>query len=213
MHYECIYPRYTQRLFMKHSFLLIFGLTVAFTASAQTSRSLTNSADVVSSCTINTLQNIAFPSVDVLNAENATAYGTVGVSCTQGNYALRISNGANLLMDASPYSVVSSGSFTDPNRKTYYYYCNRQMKHISGNSYLPYELYSTPAMTSAARNTSASSGYSASRPTGCGTNITFATMRFVSAGQQELNIYAKALINNSLQGGAYTDVISVDAVF
>lgn len=193
--------------------LLFFGLlaTASIPTYAQTTKSanITNTATVVSDCTIRTTQNMLFPSVDLLTQDTATAQGSFGVRCTKGSYNIQISNGMNMNV-GTMYNKVYSGSFTDPNRHTYYYECNRAMKHISGTDVLPYELYATSNMQSKSYNyTSTSSTTSPTRPTTCGTNNSFTTVAFTSFEEQQVNIYGKALVSKSLQSGAYIDTISV----
>lgn len=194
-------------------FLLLGAVlaTVSIPSTAQTTRSanITNTATVVSDCSIRTTQNMLFPSVDLLTQDTATAEGSFGVRCTKGSYNIQITNGMNMNV-GTLYRSESSGSFTDPNRRTFYYECNRAMKHISGTDVLQYELYATSTMQSKSYNyTTTSSTTTPTRPTTCGTNNSFKTVTFTNFEEQQVNIYGKALVTKSLQSGAYIDTISV----
>lgn len=201
---------------MKHiifiaSTLLAFAPTVY--AQSSQSTNLTNTATVVSDCSIQTTQNILFPSVNLLTQETATAQGSFAVRCTKGSYNVQISNGMNMTV-GKMYNSVYSGTFTDPNRYTYYYECNRAMKHISESDTLPYELYAEANMQSKSYNSASTSGSgSISPPKSCGTGSTFKTVTFSSFEQQQVNVYAKALITKNLKSGAYVDTISIIVTF
>lgn len=184
----------------------------AYAQSTQ-STNITNTVTVVSDCSIQTTQNILFPSVDLLTQETATAQGSFAVRCTKGSYNLQISNGMNMNVGRL-YNTVYSGSFTEPNRYNYYFECNRAMKHISENDTLQYELYVDPSMQTKSYNyasTQSSSG--AVRPSSCGTTGNFKTITFTSFEPQQVNIYAKALVTKNLKSGAYVDTISVLVTF
>lgn len=196
---------------MKYIIYGLIGVGACATVSAQTPKSLniTNTATVVGECTIRTTQNMLFPSVDILTQDTATAQGSFGVRCTKGSYTIQINNGMNMSVGRM-YNSVYSGSFTDPNRMTYYYECNRAMKHISDNFVLSYELYAQPTLQSKSYNsTSTSSSSSPTRPTSCGVNSSFGSVTFTSFEEQQVNLYGKALVTKNLQGGAYVDTISI----
>lgn len=198
-------------------FLLLGAVlaTVSIPSTAQTTRSanITNTATVVSDCSIQTTQNILFPSVNLLTQETATAQGSFAVRCTKGSYNVQISNGMNMTV-GKMYKSVYSGTFTDPNRYTYYYECNRAMKHISESDTLPYELYAEANMQSKSYNSASTSGSgSISPPKSCGTGGTFKTVTFSSFEQQQVDVYAKALVTKNLKSGAYVDTISVIVTF
>lgn len=202
---------------MKHIVFIVSTLlaTVAPTVYAQSSKSanITNTATVVSDCSIQTTQNILFPSVDLLTQESATAQGSFSVRCTKGSYNLQISNGMNMNVGRL-YNSVYSGSFTEPNRYNYYFECNRAMKHISENDTLQYELYVDPSMQTKSYNyASTQSSTGAIRPSSCGTTGNFKTVTFTTFEPQQVDIYAKALVTKNLKSGAYVDTISVMVTF
>lgn len=201
---------------MKYIAFIVGTLLVcAPTVYAQSTKSanITNTATVVSDCSIQTTQNILFPSVDLLTQETATAQGSFSVRCTKGSYNLQINNGMNMNVGRL-YNSVYSGSFTEPNRYNYYFECNRAMKHISESDTLQYELYVDPSMQTKSYNyasTQSSSG--AVRPSTCGTTGNFKTITFTSFEAQQVDIYAKALVTKNLKSGAYVDTISVLVTF
>lgn len=111
--------------------LAAVGLVVGFSAHAQTS-SLQNKAQVVSACTVTTVQHISFPPINTLdNTTFYTASGAVAVDCTKGSYAVTINGGNNNLTGYNRDLVA--------NTYMYSFYCNRRMK--SGANYISYSLY------------------------------------------------------------------------
>lgn len=72
--------------------------SIGFSAFAQTSsRNLSNSASVVSECSIRVDQHIVFGMFNPLNVQTRSATGILKVNCTQGSYSLSRNMGANAL--------------------------------------------------------------------------------------------------------------------
>lgn len=72
--------------------------SIGFTASAQTSsRTLSNSASVVSACSIRVDQNILFTNFNPLVVQTRSAIGILKVNCTKGSYSVSRNMGANAL--------------------------------------------------------------------------------------------------------------------
>ena len=116
-----------------HKTLLItglMGLGISPSVFAQ-SQPLTNSANVVASCSVATTQNINFGSIDALdqNSFSGQSQGNVQIKCTKGSYSMMLSNGA------SPVSGLQNGT------------CVQRMKAAKSNARIVYALNTSNSYT------------------------------------------------------------------
>lgn len=201
--------------------LAVAALIGVGSAQAQTS-SLQNKAQVISACTIATVQHIVFPPINVLdNTQFYTASGAVAVDCTKGSYAVTI-NGGNNNLTAYNRDLVA-------NSYMYSFYCNRRMK--SGANYISYSLYpqeasrvpnseqfvgtdryasvkvSTPSLLSQQQTDSygSTSCNQAANP--------YATLVFDKKGSVVLPVTAQLNVAKGTIVGTYVDTLSMTVVF
>ena len=203
------------------AFLSAVGLIVGFSAQAQTS-SLENKAQVVSACSIATVQHITFPPINTLdNTTFYTACGAVGVDCTKGSYAVTI-NGGNNNLTAYNRDLVA-------NTYTYSFYCNRRMRN--GSNYISYNLYPQDApripnseqfvgaeryasvivSTSSLLNQQQTNAYGS---TSCNQAANpYATLVFNTKGSLILPVTAQLNVSKGTIIGTYLDTLSMTVVF
>jgi len=187
-------------------------------ASAQ-NVSLKNSATVVGSCSITTLQNIQFGGIDPLNIGTLTASGAVSLTCTKGAYNISVSDGTG------GYQLLGTQRDAGSPASAYGWWyttkCMRAMTNAGQRLY--YELYPSSDYSNSSMNSS-NEVYSSKAPSSikfgacASTNAaTFSTIQFNSPGSQTVNLYAKINSENSdlskITPGAYIDTLSVSVTF
>lgn len=174
--------------------LLGLGMLVSQSAFAQ-SRTLTNSANVVASCSIATTQNLNFGSIDGLDFDSFSGQtqGVVNVKCTAGSYQVYLSNGR--------YPISGTGKS-----------CLQRMKHPTDVSLLVYALNTDNTYNTVYPNSVGTCSSSAMNPE------VYKTAMFTSS-VRELNIPVYASIQkqymktNRFAPGNYSDTISVFIAF
>lgn len=197
--------------------LLLGALLLAspFVSMAQSTKSsnLTNTATVVSLCSLQVTQNISFGSVNALGGIDALGQGSVQVGCTYGSYALTVGRGLN---DANnSYNPRDCGRWGC----TYTVQCIRAMANADKTSTIPYELYTTSDPSSIVRLLGETSSDGIFAPARCNDapvrTAGFATLTFKSPEKQTVNIFARTTVSekNSLKPGVYTDAFTVSVVF
>lgn len=197
--------------------LLLGALLLAspFVSMAQSTKSstLTNTATVVSLCSLQVTQNISFGSVNALSGIDALGQGSVQVSCTYGNYAVTVGRGLNDNNNSyNPYDCGRWGC-------TYTVQCIRTMANADKTSKIPYELYTTSDPSSIVRLLGETSSDGVFSPARCSDApvraVTFASLTFKSPEKQTVNIFARATVSdkNSLKSGVHTDAFTVSVVF
>lgn len=185
--------------------------------AVEKSATLTNTSTVVSQCSINTLNNIQFGSLDVLGANatvGATGNGSVRVQCTKGSYALTVNNGgswkARLLRAYACTGCQGSGYVTR------LFSCDRYMTSPNG-SVLGYVVYKDPDRQTDGTNTS-SYTYDSDAGTQCkSSGATFSRLVFDDATRStDVAFYAQTTSgadNTKVTPGVYTDTLSVQVNF
>ena len=188
-------------------------LLVSPFASMAQNYNVTNTATVVSLCSLQVTQNISFGAVDALNGINALAQGSVQVRCTYGSYGVSVGRGLN--DNDVRYNPRDCGrwgcSFTVQ--------CVRTMANADKTSRIPYELYTTHDPSSIVRLLGESGSEGAFSPPRCSDapvrTASFANLTFNSPQAQNVTLYARANMSdqNSLKSGAHTDSFTVSIVF
>lgn len=203
--------------------ILFLLLALPCSAFAQSTKnlSLTNTATVVSSCSISTTQNLNFGVFDPLDPQDLTGSGSILISCTYGNYTMSVSNGTG--GSGFPTGVVSLPS-TGGGGYTYYTSCMRSMKNSSGSN-LYYELYADSGLSRSSYNSTPGSTYTPNAPSstakyscsGATSLSGFKTVSFTSQAAQNITIYGKINTtkwnSNAYTSGTYTDQVSVNINF
>lgn len=189
---------------------------------AQTSLSLSNKAQVVSACSIATVQHIAFLPINTLDFVTFyTAQGAVAVDCTKGQYAVTINGGSNNLTAYNQELV--GGTYA------YSFYCNRRMK--SGSKYISYSLYTADAQRVPGKEQFLNEGRYASIKVNSPTLLTqkqtdgygdtscsqagnpYATVTFDKKGSQIVPVIAQLNVASGTTTGVYTDTLAITVVF
>lgn len=198
---------------MKPIIALILALT-ASTASAQTTgkSNLSNSATVLSSCSISVVNHINFGALDPLSDTTKTATGAFSVSCTKGSYEIQVGFGQN------PYNT---------NRGLSSATCERYMVNSSGKL-LQYSVsflnasgnYTTyiPSLNYGPNNAACKSRYTRAGTwpgeAASGTSPGPTTLTFTESNKsQTVQMNGSVTANKTLTPGVYTDTISVGVVF
>lgn len=190
-------------------------LVFPFASFAQSTKSsnLTNTANVVSLCSLQVTQNISFGSVDALSGIDALSQGSVQVRCTYGSYAITVGRGLN--DNNNNYNPRDCGRWGC----TYTVQCIRAMANADKTSKIPYELYKTSEPSSIVRLLGGTSSEGAYSPDRCDSTpvrtVQFANLTFNSPEAQSITLYARATVSdkNSLKSGVYTDSFTVSVVF
>lgn len=193
-------------------------LAVTFPSfAAQKSLNLTNTSTVVSQCSINTLNNIQFGSLDVLGANatvGATGNGTVRVQCTKGSYALHVNNGSNWtarLTNSYPCTTCQGSGYV-----VRLFSCDRYMKSANGGT-LGYVVYKDTAHQTDGTNIS-SYTYDSDSGTQCKSDsAAYEYLTFDNATRSsDVTLYAQTVsgsANSKITPGTYSDVLSVQVIF
>lgn len=204
------------------SLVLVGCLMAAGSVQAQTSLSLSNKAQVVSACSIATVQHIAFLPINTLDFVTFyTAQGAVAVDCTKGQYAVTINGGSNNLTAYNQELV--GGTYA------YSFYCNRRMK--SGSKYISYSLYTADAQRVPGKEQFLNEGRYASIKVNSPTLLTqkqtdgygdtscsqagnpYATVTFDKKGSQIVPVIAQLNVASGTTTGVYTDSLAITVVF
>lgn len=204
------------------SLVLVGCLMAAGSLQAQTSLSLSNKAQVVSACSIATVQHIAFLPINTLDFVTFyTAQGAVAVDCTKGQYAVTINGGSNNLTAYNQELV--GGTYA------YSFYCNRRMK--SGSKYISYSLYTADAQRVPGKEQFLNEGRYASIKVNSPTLLTqkqtdgygdtscsqagnpYATVTFDKKGSQIVPVIAQLNVASGTTTGVYTDTMAITVVF
>lgn len=202
-------------------FLAVAALVVGGSAQAQTS-SLENKAQVVSACSIATVQHIAFGAINTLDRVTFyTAQGAVAVDCTKGQYAVTINGGNNNLTSYNQNLVGSTYAYS--------FYCNRRMK--SGSKYISYSLYTAEAQRVPGKEQFLNEGRYASFKVNSSTLLTqkqtdgygdtscsqagnpYATVTFDKKGSVVVPVTAQLDVAPGTMTGVYTDALAITVVF
>jgi spore coat protein U-like protein len=189
---------------MKRISFIIFALALPSLACAQSkSSSLTQTAQVLSSCSISTVENINFGVVDVLQDTTKTGSGAVRASCTKGSYALSVGYGMN-----STFWVWSNAG-----QGTTYRCRPRAMANAKGAT-LPYNLYSDSGF---AQPISTSDQIMISGGTYVNTRCTlmagWKNVVFTERQDQTITLYGQMTLDKSSNAGAYTDSLVISLTF
>lgn len=189
---------------MKHLTLIILGLMSASAQAATLSSNLSNTAQVVSACSITTVSNLNFGIFNPLEETDKAANGRVAVACTKGNYSTRVSYGVNSALYKYAYEYSS----------IYTYRCNpRAMVNANGKT-LPYILYKDSNMGSPISTTeSRSIGGTDSTGRACTMNSELQNLTFTNSAAQYIDLYAKLAPYSGLQAGTYTDTLNIEVTF
>lgn len=173
------------------------------TWAGTTSSNLTNSSQVLSSCSLSVGEHINFGVVNALTDTTKTGSGSVRASCTKGSYALTVSYGAN-----SKYWVWSNAG-----QGTTYRCRARAMANGKGST-LQYDLYTDSGFTqpvSTSDQIMISGGTYVNTP--CTLNSAWTSVVFSSPGTQTVPLYGKMTVNNTVNAGVYTDSLVITITF
>lgn len=182
-------------------------------AQSTKSSNLTNTATVVSLCSLQVTQNISFGSVNALEGIDALGQGSIQVSCTYGSYTVMVGRGLN--DNNNSYNPHDCGRWGC----TYTVQCIRAMANADKTSKIPYELYTTSDPSSIVRLLGENSSDGIYSPARCDSspvrNVGFASLMFNSPEKQTVNIFARTTVSNknALKPGVYTDSFTVSVVF
>lgn len=201
---------------MKFYCLAFLAFTVPLGAMAQSSN-LSNSATISPQCTIRTVQNILFPSVNPLNSTSYSGQGIVSANCTKGSFAIQIDNGLNKAIGNLIREDFSNGP-TLPNYKTYYYACSRKMKHVSKNVFIDYEIYRDSDFKTTSTNHIQYFTQNGQPPVtnaaDCSAStVSYNSFSFVTRGEQSMSVYAQSQPNKNLVPGLYMDTLVITIRF
>lgn len=178
---------------MKH-FIVLSALLLLPISSWASSNNLSNSAQVVSACSIRKTQDLNFGVFNPLDQSKITGNGQLELNCTKGTY--RVSLGAG----------TGGGWFTNTRL------CFYQMKNQNGKTAIYYPSASYSESTSSGINPSANSAADCASATVFLQSYTFTeTVR-----SQTVNVYAmteKSQFFGSPQVGTYTDTLTVSVQF
>lgn len=202
---------------MKYLLGLLLLATALPSFAVEKSLTLTNTSTVVSQCSINTLSNIQFGSLDVLGANanvGATGNGTVRVQCTKGSYALLINNGNNWaarLTNSYPCTTCQGSGYV-----VRVFNCDRYMKSASGGT-LGYVVYKDATRQTDGTNISAYV-YAADAGTQCKTDsAAYTYLEFNDATRtNDVTLYAQTVsgaANTKITPGAYSDSLNLQINF
>lgn len=174
---------------------IALGALVSQEAAAQ-SYNITNSANVVASCSVATTQNISFGAIDALNQSSFSGQnqGNVQIKCTKGSYSMMLTNGLY------PISGLQNGS------------CAQRMKAEKTSHYVVYALNTSNSY--ATIYPSNGNACTASTSTG----QTYASLVFDNATRERnVPIYAsiqKYYLNfNPFTADKYADTVNVLVYF
>lgn len=175
--------------------LIGLGFVMSSPLFAQSSN-LTNSANVVASCSVATTQNISFGSIDALNQSSFSGQnqGNVQVKCTKGSYSMMLTNGMY------PISSLQTGA------------CAQRMKAEKNNHYIVYALNTSDSYATIYPNNGNTCTASTS------TGQTYASLVFDNATRERnVPIYAsiqKYYLNfNAFSADKYNDTVNVLVYF
>ena len=189
---------------MKSAAILFFMFVAPSVFAATTSNNLSNTARVVSSCSINTTDNMNFGLFDPLNDDQKSAQGRVEVACTKGSYGVRVGYGASSKLYRYTYEY---GSF-------YTYRCTPRSMISGAGKALGYTLYKDAAMITPISTTEQRSiGGVDSSGQACGMSSDLKTLTFTSQGAQSIDLYGKILGDKSVQAGSYMDTLAIEVTF
>lgn len=173
------------------------------------SSSLSNTATVVSNCTIAVTKNLDFGVINPLNytdGQEVKASGSVQLMCTKQSVVLNIDYG----------STTKGDSARRPNASTpNVYACDRRMRSSvnPGSKYL-YRLSTGPTVTQADINRDeAITNPNYTQFNICdNTQSKFATLDFTTP-KMDVPIYGTMTVSKYLAAAVYTDVLTVSVVF
>lgn len=167
------------------------------------SNNLSQSAQVLSSCRISTVENINFGVVDVLVDSEKTGSGAVRTSCTKGSYALTVNYGTN-----SKFFVVSNAGVGIT------YACRARAMANTQGTILPYVLYADNDLNQPIPTNSRimiSGGRYEKTP--CTLSAAWQNVVFTTPGEQSVRLYGKVAVNNTVNAGTYTDTLTIGLTF
>lgn len=184
--------------------VLLFALVSPGAWAATTSSNLSNTAQVVSACSITTVNNLNFGIFNPLAETDKTSNGRVAVACTKGNYSTRVGYGVNSRLYKYTYEYGS----------IYTYRCNpRAMVNANGKT-LPYTLYKDSNLSSPISTTEGRSIGGADATGGvCNMNSELQNLTFTNSAAQYIDLYAKLVPYPGLQAGSYTDTLNIEVTF
>lgn len=180
-------------------FLIATAPHLAFAAA----QNLTNSASVVSACTISTVDNINLGSIDTLNFTTAEDTGAVQIVCSQGTFTVTIDNGRNARQ--SNVSNVANGA-----QYTKTYTCQRRMMSSTGQT-VAYNVYHTNnvGVNNNKSVTSSTNGFDSSYCANSSAGFTSLTFSPVTGSTQNVVMIGRAFPTTSTGAtpGVYTDTL------
>lgn len=187
-----------------NKFILLALCALPSVALAQSkSASLSQTAQVLSSCSISTLQNINFGVVDVLNDTSKTGAGSVRTACTKGSYALTVNYGTNSLYFIN--STAGQGTT---------YRCGARSMANGKGSKLPYQLYTNSDLTNAVSTFDQimiSGGTYVNTP--CKLQSAWTNVVFNTPAEQTLSLYGQMTVDTAASAGNYTDMLTISLTF
>lgn len=188
---------------MKKIFIAFVCVLPSFAFAQSKSSSLSQTAQVLSSCSISTVENINFGVIDVLTDTNKVGSGAVQTSCTKGSYGLSVSYGMN-----SKFLIWSNAG------QGITYMCRPRAMVNSNGTLLPYALYSDSGLT---QPISTSDRIMISGGTYVNTRCTLSSgwtnVVFNSPGNQTVSLYGKVTVDKSSNAGNYTDTLTILLTF
>ena len=188
---------------MKKIFIAFVCVLPSFAFAQSKSSSLSQTAKVLSSCSISTVENINFGVVDALTDTAKTGSGAVRASCTKGSYGLSVSYGMN-----SKFLIWSTAGAGIT------YMCRPRAMVNSNGTLLPYTLYSDSGLT---QPISTSDRIMISGGTYVNTRCTLSSgwtnVVFNSPEDQTVSLYGKVTVDKSSNAGNYTDTLTISLTF
>lgn len=189
---------------MKRISFILLAVALPSLACAQSkSSTLTQTAQVLSACSISTVENINFGVVDALTDTAKTGSGAVRASCTKGSYALTVNYGMN-----SKFWIWSNAG-----QGTTYMCRPRAMANTKG-ALLPYTIYSDSGLTqpiSTNDQIMISGGTYVNTP--CTLMSSWKSVVFTEPKAQTVTLYGKMTVDKSSNAGTYTDSLVVSITF
>ena len=200
--------------------ILVCGLlsSIGFSAFAQTSsRNLSNSANVVSECSIRVDQHILFGAFNPLNVQTRNATGILKVNCTRGSYSLSRNMGANALnrqkrITTGNYDGTLNGNYAQVDLT-----CTSSMKSSDGK-FIEYRMgdFATASSTYTGTNRMTSAE---NRNCNSSDKVFVQTLTFNQNREQSVGIVASIGASSdltqykSLTPGSYSDVMVFSIAF
>lgn len=192
--------------------------SIGFTASAQTSsRNLSNSASVVSECSIRTDQHILFGAFNPLSVQTRSSTGILKVNCTRGSYSVSRNMGSNALnrqkrITTGNYDGTLSGNYAQVDLT-----CTSSMKSSDGK-FIEYRMGDFPTFSASYTGTNRMTS-AENRNCNYNDKVFVRTLTFNQNLEQSVGIVATIGTASdltqykSLTPGSYSDVMTFSITF